>query len=59
LRREQRKTAAGDWSSNVYHLDGLIERVRKMEPEFAEEKRKRAEERRKVETPKGLSGAQP
>jgi predicted transcriptional regulator len=57
--REQRKTATGDWGSNVYHLDGLIDRVRKMEPEFSEEKRKRADERRKVETPKGLRGIQP
>jgi len=54
VQREQRKTAAGYWSSNVYYLDGLIEKIRKMEPEFAEEKRKRAEERRRVETPKGL-----
>ena len=57
LRREQRKTAAGDWSSNIYHLDGLVDRVRKMEPDFAEEKRKQAEARRRVETPKGLRGA--
>jgi hypothetical protein len=59
VRREQRKSAAGDWSSNIYHLDGLIDRVRKMEPEFSEEKRKRAEERRKVETPKGLRASKP
>lgn len=58
VRREQRKSAAGDWSSNVYHLDGLIARVRKMEPEFSEERRKKAEERRRVETPKGLRGVQ-
>ncbi len=57
VRREQRKSPAGDWSSNVYHLDGLIERVRKLEPEFSEERRKRAEERRKVETPRGQRGA--
>jgi hypothetical protein len=55
VQREQRKSAAGDWSSNVYHLDGLIARVRKMEPEFSEERRKKAEERRKVETPKGVA----
>lgn len=56
VRREQRKSAAGDWSSNIYHLDGLVERVRKLEPEFTEEKRKRAEDRRKLETPRGRRG---
>lgn len=53
LRREQRKTAAGDWGSNIYHLDGLVERVRKLEPDFtaAREKRRRAKEQ--AETPAG------
>ena len=53
IRREQRKTASGDWNSNIYHLDGLISRVRELEPEFSEEKRKRADARKTVETPKG------
>lgn len=53
VRREQRKTTAGDWGSNVYHLDGLVERVKKLEPEFTEERSKRAEERKRLETPKG------
>ena len=56
VRRETRKTAAGDWNSNIYHLDGLVKRVREMEPEFAEEKKKRAEARKTVETPKGRRG---
>jgi hypothetical protein len=38
IRRELRKTAAGDWDSNLYHLDGLVERVRDLEPDFAQEK---------------------
>lgn len=59
IRREQRKTAAGDWNSNIYHLDGLIERVRKLEPEFAAEKEARARARRSVETPAGLRPATP
>jgi hypothetical protein len=59
VRREQRKSAVGDWSSNTYHLDGLISRVRKMEPEFTGERRKKAEERRRVETPKGLRAIHP
>ena len=53
VRRETRRTAAGDFNSNIYHLDGLVKRVREMEPEFAEEKKKRAEARKTVETPKG------
>ena len=53
VRREQRKSSAGDWTSNIYHLDGLLDRVRKLEPEFSEERRRRLEERQKVETPKG------
>ena len=56
VRRETRKTAAGDWNSNIYHLDGLVKRVREIEPEFAEEKKKRAEARKTVETPKGRRG---
>ena len=53
VRREQRKTAAGDWGSNVYHLDRLVERVKKLEPEFTKERVQRAEGRKGLETPKG------
>jgi Helix-turn-helix domain len=53
IRREQRKTSAGDWGANTYHLDGLVARIQKLAPEFAEEKKKKEVERRKVETPKG------
>jgi hypothetical protein len=49
-----RKTAAGDWGSNVYHLDGLVQKVRAMEPEFAAEKKKRKEAKAALETPAGL-----
>ena len=51
--REMRRTAAGDWNSNIYHLDGLVEKVRALEPEFAEEKRKRKEARAALKTPVG------
>ncbi|MGH6848151.1 MAG: helix-turn-helix domain-containing protein [Methylocella sp.] len=54
IRREQRKTAAGDWNSNVYHLEGLVAKVRAMEPEFAAEKKKRKESKAVLETPAGL-----
>jgi DNA-binding HxlR family transcriptional regulator len=52
--REMRKTAAGDWDSNIYHLTGLVGRVQKLEPEFAEARRKRREAQeanKQVETP--------
>jgi hypothetical protein len=52
--REQRKTAAGDWNSNIYHLDGLIAKVQALEPEFAAEKKKKREARAALETPKGM-----
>ncbi len=57
IRREMRRTAAGDWNSNIYHLDGLVERVQKMEPDFAQAREKRREARRRVETPAGRLGA--
>src|SRR5690348_15416949 len=53
IQREMRKTAAGDWGSNIYHLDGLIAKVQAFEPEFAEEKKKRREARAALETPVG------
>ena len=53
VRREQRKTAQGDWGANTYHLDGLVARLQALEPEFEEEKKKRLAARRRVETPKG------
>lgn len=53
IKREQRKTSAGDWGANTYHLDGLIAKIQALEPEFAEEKKRRNAERKRVETPKG------
>jgi hypothetical protein len=38
IRRELRRTLAGDWDSNIYHLDGLVQRVRTLEPDFAKER---------------------
>ena len=53
IQREQRKTASGDWNSNIYHLDGLVERIQKMEPDFKEAKEKRLDAKRRAETPVG------
>lgn len=32
--REMRRTAAGDWISNIYHPTGLVERIQKLEPKL-------------------------
>ena len=53
VQREQRRTAAGDWNSNIYHLDGLVQKIQALEPDFAEAKRKRWEAKAKAETPAG------
>lgn len=58
--REMRRTAAGDWNSNIYHLNGLVERIQKLEPEFAAakaKKREAQEARKRAETPKHRRGA--
>lgn len=52
IRREQQVSAAGDWGSNLYHLDGFIAKVRELEPGFAEEKKKKAAAKRAVEPEK-------
>lgn len=49
--REVRKTAAGDWGSNIYHLDGLIKAVQQLEPEFTAEKKRRKEAQSKLRSP--------
>jgi predicted transcriptional regulator len=53
IKREIRRKAAGDYDSNVYHLDGLIARVQALEPEFRQLKEQRQRARRRVEMPKG------
>ena len=42
VRREQRKTASGDWNSNIYHLDGLVDAIKAIEPDFEEERQARS-----------------
>ena len=49
VRREQRKTKAGDWNSNIYHLDGLIDALKAMAPEFEAERKERQANRAKTE----------
>jgi hypothetical protein len=53
VRRELRKTSAGDWNSNIYHLDGLVAKLMGLEPEFAKAREERKATKRRVETPAG------
>jgi predicted transcriptional regulator len=53
IAREKRKDRAGDWTSNIYHLDGLVNKVKKLAPEFTNEREQRKLLRQTVETPKG------
>ena len=53
IARELRRTAAGDWNSNIYHLDGLVQKVQALEPDFSEARRKRKEAKVNAETPAG------
>src|SRR5690606_27617787 len=55
IRREYRRTSAGDWNSNIYHLDGLIAKVQALEPEFAAEKLQRAALKSQLQKPGGLN----
>jgi len=53
IEREMRRTKSGDWNSNIYHLDGLVKKIQKLEPEFTEARDKKAAIKKLVETPKG------
>jgi predicted transcriptional regulator len=53
IERVQRKTPAGDWGANTYVLDGLIAKIKALEPDFAKEREEREEARKKAETPRG------
>ena len=50
VERVRRYTRHGDPDSNIYNLAGLVKRLQEeIEPEFAEYRRKKQEERRRVE----------
>ena len=51
LRREQQTTAAKDFGSNIYHLDGLVEKLQKLAPDFDDERAEREAARQKTERP--------
>ena len=57
LQREQQLTAAGDYGSNIYHLDGLVKKLRALAPDFDEERDEREKARAKTEKPMARANA--
>ncbi len=53
IQREQQVTAQGDYGSNIYHLDGLIKKVKEIEVDFRAEREKREAHNKRAETPVG------
>jgi hypothetical protein len=56
IERVQQTTAAGDFGSNIYRMDGLVNKLTKLVPHFDQEREEREESRRKTETPRSRSG---
>lgn len=57
LEREQQTTAAGDFGSNIYHLDGLVRKLKKLAPDFDDERAEREAAREKTERPNARANA--
>ncbi|MFG6509616.1 helix-turn-helix domain-containing protein [Sulfitobacter sp. 1A15333] len=49
--REQRITSFGDYGSNTYRLDGLIRKLKELEPDFEKERQERKQAQKLTETP--------
>lgn len=57
VQREQWKTSAGDYGSNRYHLDGLVKALKKLEPDFDEERKERKQSKSLTEKPNARANA--
>jgi len=57
IKREQQVTRAGDFGANIYHLDGLIGKLRNLVPDFDKERAERDNSRRISETPNARRNA--
>ncbi|WP_426078273.1 helix-turn-helix domain-containing protein [Janthinobacterium sp. PSPC3-1] len=55
ITREERFAGHRGQQSNIYHLDGLVRKLKKLEPEFSEVKEQAIEQARKVAKRGGLS----
>jgi predicted transcriptional regulator len=52
VKREQLISSAGDYGSNVYHLDGLVTQLQKLEPRFDKERQERIALKAAAEAPR-------
>lgn len=57
INRVQQKTAAGDYGSNIYRLDGLVAKIKELVGDFDEERKERETARSKTETPNARRNA--
>jgi len=57
ISRIQQKTAAGDYGSNIYRLDGLVAKIKELVPDFDEEREERRKARTQTETPNARRNA--
>jgi DNA-binding transcriptional ArsR family regulator len=57
IARVQQKTAAGDYGSNIYRLDGLVAKIGDLVTDFDEERNERRAARTKTETPNARRNA--
>ncbi|NSZ03174.1 helix-turn-helix domain-containing protein [Agrobacterium tumefaciens] len=57
ISRVQQKTAAGDYGSNIYRLDGLVAKIQELVGDFDEERNERRQSRTKTETPNARRSA--
>ncbi|HDS1558079.1 TPA: helix-turn-helix domain-containing protein [Stenotrophomonas maltophilia] len=55
IQRVMRKTGAGDHTSNVYNLDGLITKVRALEPEYTKARKENRERNDALQRRGGLN----
>lgn len=55
IEREERFAGHRGQQSNIYHLDGLVKKLKKLEPEFSEVKEQAIEQAKNVAKPGGLA----
>jgi DNA-binding HxlR family transcriptional regulator len=51
IQREQQTTAAGDFGSNIYRLDGLVKRLKELVPDFDKAREDRQAAKARAELP--------
>lgn len=59
IKREERFAGHRGQQSNIYHLDGLVKKLKKLEPEFSEVKKEAIEQAKNVAKRGGLGASRP